>query len=45
MLRSSTPEWCRDKIRELIGVIINTDEDTVMKSILEYRDKFKTLDF
>jgi len=44
-VRSSTPEWCRDKIRELIGVIINTDEDTVMKSILEYREKFKTLAF
>jgi len=44
-VRSSTPEWCRDKIRELIGVIINTDEDTVMKSILEYRDTFKTLSF
>ena len=44
-VRSSTPEWCRDKIRELIGVIINTDEATVMQSILEYRDKFKALDF
>ena len=44
-VRSSTPEWCRDKIRELIGVIINTDEVTVMKSILDYRDKFKTLAF
>ena len=44
-VRSSTPEWCRDKIRELIGVIINTDEVTVMKSILDYRDKFKTLSF
>jgi len=44
-VRSSTPEWCRDKIRELIGIIINTDEETVMKSILEYRDKFTALSF
>ena len=44
-VRSSTPEWCRNKIRELIGRIINTDEDTVMNDILEYREKFNTLDF
>jgi DNA polymerase elongation subunit (family B) len=44
-VRSSTPEWCRDKIRELIKIIINTDEETVMKSIAEYRDAFNNLSF
>jgi len=44
-VRSSTPEWCRDKIQELIKIIINTDEDTVMKSIAEYRDAFNNLSF
>jgi DNA polymerase elongation subunit (family B) len=44
-VRSSTPEWCRDKIQELIKIIINTDEDTVMKSIAEYREAFNNLSF
>ena len=44
-VRSSTPEWCRDKIQELIKTIINTDEATVMESILDYREKFTSLDF
>ena len=44
-VRSSTPEWCRDKIQELIKIIINTDEDTVMKSIADYREAFNHLSF
>jgi len=30
---------------DIIEIIINTDEETVMKSILEYRDKFTSLSF
>ena len=44
-VRSSTPEWCRNYIQELIKTIINTDEDTVMKSISEYREEFNNLSF
>jgi hypothetical protein len=44
-VRSSTPEWCRNHIQDLIKIIINTDEDTVMKSIAEYREAFNNLSF
>jgi len=44
-VRSSTPEWCREKIKELIGTIINTDENTVLDKLQDYRDKFKKLSF
>ena len=44
-VRSSTPEWCRNHIQELIKIIINTDEDTVIKSIAEYREEFNNLSF
>jgi hypothetical protein len=44
-VRSSTPQWCRENIHALIKTIINTDEKTVIKSIDEYREKFKQLSF
>ena len=44
-VRSSTPQWCRENIQSLIKTIINTDEKTVIKTIEEYRDTFKTLSF
>jgi hypothetical protein len=44
-VRSSTPEWCRNKIQALIKTIINTDEETVMKCILDYREEFNNLSF
>jgi len=44
-VRSSTPQWCRENIQNLIKVIIATDEQTVIKTIDEYRNIFKTLSF
>ena len=44
-VRSSTPQWCRVNIQSLIGTIINTDEQTVIKSIGDYRTLFKNLTF
>ena len=44
-VRSSTPQWCRENIQSLIKTIINTDEQTVIKTIEEYRAKFKELSF
>jgi len=44
-VRSSTPQWCRENIKSLIKTIINTDEQTVIKSIEDYRKAFKTLTF
>ena len=44
-VRSSTPQWCRENIQSLIKTIINTDEQTVIKTIEDYRKIFKTLSF
>ena len=44
-VRSSTPQWCRENIQSLIKIIINTDEKTVIKTIEEYRSRFKELSF
>ena len=44
-VRSSTPQWCRENIQSLINTIINTDEQTVINCIDEYRAIFKTLTF
>ena len=44
-VRSSTPQWCRENIQSLIVTIINTDEQTVIKAIEDYRKVFKTLTF
>jgi DNA polymerase elongation subunit (family B) len=44
-VRSSTPKWCRENIQSLIKTIINTDEQTVIKAIEDFRAVFKTLTF
>ncbi len=44
-VRSSTPEWCRDNLHSLIKTIITTNEKTVIKSIDDYRNVFKKLNF
>ena len=44
-VRSSTPQWCRENIQSLIVTIINTDEQTVINAIEDYRKVFKTLTF
>jgi len=43
-VRSSTPEVCREKLKECFEIIMNTDEDTTQKFIQNFRDEFKTLD-
>jgi DNA polymerase elongation subunit (family B) len=43
-VRSSTPEVCREKLKECFEVIMNTDEETTQKFIQDFRDEFKTLD-
>ena len=42
-VRSSTPECCRDKLKETIALILNEDQSTVQNFIKEFKDKFKTL--
>ena len=43
-VRSSTPEVCREKLKECFEIIMNTDEETTQKFIQNFRDEFKTLD-
>jgi len=43
-VRSSTPEVCREKLKECFEIIMNTDEQTTQQFIADFRKQFKTLD-
>lgn len=43
VVKSSTPSAIREKMKETISLIINTDESTVQKYILDFRNEFKKL--
>jgi DNA polymerase elongation subunit (family B) len=38
--RSSTPQVVRDSLKEAVNLILTTDEDTVIKFIEDFREKF-----
>jgi len=40
--RSSTPQVVRDSLKEAVNLILTSDEDTVIKFIDGFREKFKT---
>ena len=40
--RSSTPQVVRDSLKEAVNLILTTDEDTIIKFIDDFREKFKT---
>ena len=42
-IKSSTPSICRTKIKEAIKIILDKDEDSVIKFIEEFRESFKSL--
>lgn len=44
-VRSSTPEICRTKIKEVIKLIVTTDEITVQKFIADFRAEYQTMSF
>ena len=44
-VRSSTPQACRDNIKELLKVIMTKTEDDVIEFIAQFREKFATLPF
>lgn len=44
-VRSSTPAACRSSIKEALKLIMSTDEETVIKFIEEFRDRFKNLPY
>lgn len=43
-VRSSTPEVCREKLKECFEVIMNTDEKTTQDFIQDFREEFRKLD-
>ena len=42
-VRSSTPEVCRDKLKEAFKVIMNEGEEAIQKFIADFKDEFKQL--
>ena len=42
-VKSSTPAPCRAKIKEALNIIMNDDEDTLIKFIENFRKEFKSL--
>lgn len=44
-VKSSTPTACRDKLKETLKLIMNSDENTVQNFIAEFKKEFKTLPF
>jgi DNA polymerase elongation subunit (family B) len=44
-VRSSTPSSCREKIKQISKLIMNTDEETVLTFIEDFRKEFETLPF
>ena len=42
-VKSSTPEVCRSKIKQAIRLIMNDNEDTVVKFVNSFKDVFNTL--
>ena len=42
-VKSSTPGACRDKIRECLKVIMNSDEEDAQKFIADFREEFNEL--
>lgn len=45
IVKSSTPQSCRDALKEAVKLIMNSDEITVQKYIADFRERFKTLSF
>lgn len=43
MIKSSTPAACRDKLWEVVDLILNKDEKSVQDFITQFRKEFKTL--
>jgi len=43
MVKSSTPAACRTKLRESLDVILNQDENSIIKFIDKFRKEFRTL--
>lgn len=43
VVRSSTPQWCRNNLKKSIQMIFESDEDTLRKKFVELEKEYKTL--
>jgi DNA polymerase elongation subunit (family B) len=44
IVKSSTPYVIREKMKDVVKLILDTDEETVQKYLLKYKEEFKKLD-
>ena len=45
IVKSSTPQSCRDALKDAVKLIMSSDEATVQKYIADFKEKFRTLPF
>lgn len=45
IVKSSTPQSCRDALKTAVKLIMSSDEATVQKFIQDFREEFKTMPF
>ena len=45
IVKSSTPQSCRDALKGAVKLIMSSDEATVQKYIADFKEKFRTLPF
>lgn len=45
IVKSSTPQSCRDALKGAVKLIMSSDETTVQKYIADFKEKFRTLPF
>lgn len=43
VIKSSTPEGCRDQLREVLNILLYKDKRTLVEYIEDFREKFRTL--
>ena len=43
MVKSSTPQIVREKMKQVIRLVVESDEDTMQKFIVKFREDFKSL--
>lgn len=43
-VKSSTPQVCRDKFKEIFNVILNQDEDATQRFVKDFKKEFKALE-
>jgi DNA polymerase elongation subunit (family B) len=45
IVKSSTPQSCRDALKKAVNMIMNESEETVQKFIADFREQFRSMSF